>query len=301
MRGTHRGERPVSIGVQIRQRFSDQRFATLVQRFFIYTVLIMSSVAFLFPLFWMLSTSLKVKEKVMAMPPQLIPNPIDWANYPETMTAPDFDFPVLLKNTLTYGVIETFGIVISCTLVAYSFARMRWPGRDLFFILTLATMMVPGPVTLVPVYILFKQIGWIGSMLPLIVPGFFGSAFIIFLLRQFFMTIPMELSEAVIVDGGSHWTILWRIIVPLAKPALATVTLFEFLYCWTDFLGPLIYLNRAELFTLSIGLYAFRERWVIRYDLMMAAAAVLTIPILILFFFAQRTFIEGITLTGIKG
>jgi len=291
----------MSIGVQIRQRLSGQSFAGLVQRFLAYIVLIMASVAFLFPLFWMLSTSLKVKEKVMAMPPQLVPNPIDWANYPETMTASDFNFPVLLKNTLTYGVIETFGIVISCTLVAYSFARMRWPGRDLFFILTLATMMVPGPVTLVPVYILFKHLGWIGSMLPLIVPGFFGSPFIIFLLRQFFMTIPMELSEAAIVDGGSHWTILWRIIVPLAKPALATVTLFEFLYCWTDFMGPLIYLNRAELFTLSIGLYAFRERWVIRYDLMMAAAAVLTIPILILFFFAQRTFIEGITLTGIKG
>jgi len=237
----------------------------------------------------------------MAMPPQLIPNPVDWANYPETIMAPGFNFPVLLKNTLTYAIIETFGIVISCTLVAYSFARMRWPGRDLFFIATLASMMIPGTVTLVPLFILFKHLGWTGTMLPLIVPGFFGSAFNIFLLRQFFMTIPMELSEAAIVDGGSHWTILWRIIVPLAKPALATVTLFEFLYCWTDFMGPLIYLNREELFTLSIGLYTFRERWVIRYDLMMAAAMVITLPILVLFFFAQRTFIEGITLTGIKG
>jgi len=138
-------------------------------------------------------------------------------------------------------------------------------------------------------------------MYALIVPGFFGSPFNIFLLRQFFMTIPKELTEAAIVDGAHHGTILTQIVVPLAKPALATITLFEFLYCWTDFMGPLIYLNREELFTLSIGLYAFRERWVIRYDLMMAAATIVTIPILVLFFLAQRTFIEGITLTGIKG
>jgi ABC-type glycerol-3-phosphate transport system permease component len=291
----------MGISRQVRQRFTSLRFINFVQDFFVYTILIIASLAFLFPLYWMASTSLKVEEHIMDVPPQMIPNPVDWMNYPETMTAPGFDFPTLLKNTLTYGIVETFGIVISCTLVAYSFARMRWPGRNLFFVLTLATMMVPSAVTLVPEFLIFRRLGWTGSLLPLIVPGFFGSAFNIFLLRQFFMTIPMELSEAAIVDGASHWKILTRVILPLAKPALATVTLFEFLYCWTDFMGPLIYLNREEDFTLSIGLYAFRERWVIRYDLMMAAAMVVTIPILILFFLAQRTFIEGITLTGIKG
>jgi len=291
----------MSIRAQVRRKFASLSFIRMIQRILIYAVLSVASIAFLFPLYWMASTSLKVEEHVMDMPPQLIPDPVDWANYPETMVAPGFDFLTLLKNTLTYGVLETFGIVISCTLVAYSFARMRLPGRDLFFIATLATMMIPGTVTLVPVFILFKRIGWIGTLLPLIVPGFFGSAFNIFLLRQFFMTIPMELSEAAIVDGASHWKILWQIILPLAKPALATVTLFEFLYCWTDFMGPLIYLTREETFTLSIGLWAFRERWFIRYDLMMAAAMIVTIPILLLFFFAQRTFIEGITLTGLKG
>jgi multiple sugar transport system permease protein len=284
-----------------RKRTASIRVTRAAQRTAIYLALIVASIAFLFPLFWMVSTSLKAKEQVMAVPPQLIPNPIEWSNYPEAMTAPDFNFPVLLKNTMAYAVIETFGIVISCVLVAYSFARMRWPGRDFFFILTLASMMIPGTVTLVPVFIFFKEIGWYGSMAPLIVPGFFGSAFNIFLLRQFFMTIPIELTEAARVDGASHWRILWQIVVPLATPAIATITLFEFLYCWTDFMGPLIYLSKESLYTLSLGLYAFRGRWEIRYDLMMAAAMVVTLPILILFFMAQRTFIEGIALTGVKG
>jgi len=286
---------------QLRRRLSGRTFTRSFQRLLIYLILALASAAFLFPLFWMLSTSLKAKEQVMAMPPQFIPNPIRWANYVDTLNAPDFPFLNLLKNTLEYGVFETFGIVISCTLAAYGFARMRWPGRDFFFILTLASMMVPGTVTLIPTFLVFKWLGWTGTMYALIVPGFFGSPFNIFLLRQFFMTIPKELTEAAIVDGAHHGTILTQIVVPLAKPALATITLFEFLYCWTDFMGPLIYLNREKLFTLSIGLYAFRERWVIRYDLMMAAATIVTIPILVLFFLAQRTFIEGITLTGIKG
>jgi multiple sugar transport system permease protein len=277
------------------------RATRFAQNTLVYLVLIVCSIAFLFPLFWMVSTSLKVQEKVMQMPPQLIPSPVDWANYLEAMTIPGFDFPVLLKNTLVYCVAETFGMVLSCVLVAYSFARLRWPSRDFFFILTLATMMIPGTVTLIPTFIIFKDLGWIGTMAPLIVPGFFGSAFNIFLLRQFFMTIPVELSDAALVDGASHLRILTTIIVPLAKPAIATITLFEFLWCWTDFMGPLIYLTDESTFTLSLGLYAFRGRWVVRYDLMMAATMVVTLPILILFFLAQRTFIEGIALTGIKG
>lgn len=291
----------MGIVAQVRRRFGSQRFIKLMQNVVVYAILIAASFAFLFPLYWMASTSLKVQEHVMDLPPQMFPDPIDWANYPETLTAPGFDFLNLLRNTMTYAVLETIGIVIACTLAAYGFSRLRWPGRNSFFLLTLGTMMIPSAVTLVPEFLLFNSLGWTGSMLPLIVPGYFGSAFNIFLLRQFFMTIPMELSEAAIVDGANHWKILVRIVLPLAKPVLATVTLFEFLYCWTDFMGPLIYLNREELYTLSIGLYAFRERWVIRYDLMMAAAMIVTIPILVLFFFAQRTFIEGITLTGIKG
>jgi multiple sugar transport system permease protein len=291
----------MSMTAAVRKKLSSQSAVRSLQRLAVYLLLIAASAAFLIPLLWMISTSLKVKEQVMAMPPRFIPDPIRWANYYDTLTAPDFPFLTLLKNTLYYGVVETFGIVISCTLAAYGFARLRWPGRDFCFILTLASMMIPGTVTLIPTFLIFKYLGWIGTMSPLIIPGFFGSPFNIFLLRQFFMTIPTELSEAAIVDGASHWTILLRVVVPLAKPALATITLFEFLYCWTDFMGPLIYLNRKELYTLSIGLYAFRERWEIRYDLMMAAATIVSVPILIMFFLAQRTFIEGITLTGIKG
>ena len=267
----------------------------------LYAVLIVSAGAFLVPLLWMVSTSLKEQTKVMQVPPQFIPNPVDWGNYREALTAPDFPFLTLLKNTLLYTVLESLGILIVCPLVAYSFSRLRWPGRNAMFVATLASMMIPGTVTLVPVFIFFKNLGWVGSMAPLIVPGYFGSAFMIFLLRQFFASIPIELTESALLDGASHLTILWSLIVPLAKPAIAAVALFEFLYCWNDFMGPLIYLQRQELFTFSIGLYAFRERWEIRYDLMMAAAMIVTLPILLLFFFAQRTFIEGITLTGIKG
>ncbi len=285
----------------VQGRFASIRLLTIIQRTVVYVLLTIVGIAFLFPLYWMLITSVKSRQHIMDMPPQLIPNPVVWQNYPTALTAPGFDFPVLLRNTLTYAVLETIGIVIATTLVAYSFSRLRWPGRNILFILTLATMMIPDTVTLIPVFVMFRRMGWTGTMLPLIVPGYLGSAWNIFLLRQFFMTIPNELSEAAIVDGASHPRILWHVILPLAKPALATVTLFEFLFCWNDFFGPLIYLNRQELYTLSIGLYAFRERWEIRYDLMMAAATVVTVPILILFFFAQRTFIEGITLTGIKG
>lgn len=270
-------------------------------RVLLYLVLIVAAAAFLLPLVWMLSTSLKEQSDVMKVPPQFIPNPIDWGNYSEALTATDFPFFSLLKNTLFYTVLETLGTLIVCPFVAYAFSRLRWPGRDAMFVATLASMMVPGTVTLVPTFILFKALGWVGSMAPLIIPGYFGSAFQIFLLRQFYASIPIELTESAFLDGATHFRILWSLIVPLAKPALAAVALFEFLYCWNDFMGPLIYLQRQELFTFSIGLYAFRERWEIRYDLMMAAAMVVTLPILILFFFAQRTFIEGITLTGIKG
>jgi ABC-type glycerol-3-phosphate transport system permease component len=280
---------------------STERIRWYVRQTLLYVALIVSAAAFLIPLLWMLSTSLKEQGKVMQTPPQFIPNPVDWGNYKEALTAEDFPFLTLLKNTMTYTVFETLGIMIVCPLVAYSFSRLRWPGRDAFFVATLASMMIPGTVTMVPVFIFFKWLNWIGTMLPLIVPGYFGSAFMIFLLRQFFGSIPMELTESALLDGASHLRILWSLIVPLAKPALAAVALFEFLYCWNDFMGPLIYLQSRSLFTFSIGLYAFRERWEIRYDLMMAAATVVTLPILVLFFFAQRTFIEGITLTGMKG
>ena len=301
MSGRAIAQAPTKRSVGLRQRLTGRTFTSASQRLLIYIVLVSAAVAFLFPLLWMVSTSLKVKSQVMAMPPKLIPDPIRWANYPDALNAPNFPFLILLKNTLTYTLLSTLGVMISCPLAAYSFSRLRWPGRDTVFLATLATMMIPGTVTLIPTFIIYRYLGWTGSYLPLIVPAFFGGAFYIFLLRQFFMSIPMELSEAAFVDGASHLTIMVRIVLPLARPAIATVALFEFLACWNDFMGPLIYVTNEKLYTLSLGLYAFRERWELRYDLMMAAGLVVTAPILVLFFFTQRTFIEGIALTGIKG
>ena len=186
-------------------------------------------------------------------------------------------------------------------MVAYAFARLRWWGRDVWFVLTLSAMMIPGPVVLIPLFLIFKDIGWVGTFKPLIVPAFLGSPFFIFLLRQFFLTIPMDLSDAARIDGAGDWGIFWRVILPLTQPALTTVALFTFLGCWNDFLGPLIFLNDGSKYTLAVGLAAFRGQYRTQWDLMMAAATVITLPIVIIFFFAQKRFIQGITLTGMKG
>lgn len=194
------------------------------------------------------------------------------------------------------------GTVFSNALIAYGFARLRWRGRDAFFALSLATMMVPFPVLMVPLYGLFTRLGWIGTLLPLWVPAFFGSAFNIFLLRQFFRTIPEELSEAARIDGCSEWTIFWRIILPLSKPVLATVALFHFLYAWNDFMGPLLYLTRRQSFTLARALQSYQsQQGGSQWHYLMAASAVTTLPIIVLFFLTQKTFIQGIATTGSKG
>jgi multiple sugar transport system permease protein len=194
------------------------------------------------------------------------------------------------------------GTVFSNALAAYAFSRLRWKGRDLFFIVTLATMMVPFPVVMVPLYGVFKSLGWIGTFRPLWVPAFFGSAFNIFLLRQFFRGVPFELSEAATIDGANEWKIFWEVVIPLAKPALAVVALFTFIASWTDFLGPLIYLTDQKTFTLSLGLAAYQSRnggtdW----NLLMAASTIVVAPVVVLFFLTQKLLVRGIALTGLKG
>ena len=203
--------------------------------------------------------------------------------------------------TIKIAVPSVIGTLASCSLAGYGFSRIEAPGRDLLFYIMLSTMMVPWAVTMVPVFILFKQLGWTGTYLPLIVPRFFGSAYYIFLFRQFFKTIPMELSEASILDGCSQFGILWRIILPLAKPIIVTVGLFEFSRVWNDYLAPLIFLNRQEHFTIALGLTYFLDRDRPMWNLAMSGATLAVMPVLIAFFFAQRSFIEGITLTGMKG
>jgi len=222
-----------------------------------------------------------------------------WENYPRALRT--FPFLLYTRNTLLIAVSVVIGTLVSCSVVAYGFARMRWPGRDLAFILVLATMMLPDQALVLPRFIMFRHLGWIGTFKPLIVPAFFGTAFDIFLLRQFFLTLPGELSDAARIDGCSELGILWRIVVPLSKPALATVALLTFIWCWLDFMGPLVYLNDESMYTLALGLAAFLGRHGADWSGLMAAGTVVIAPIVAIFFLAQRTFIRGIALTGMKG
>lgn len=210
-------------------------------------------------------------------------------------------FFTYLKNTVYITLFNVVASVTSCSLVAYGFARIRWPGREALFIVLVSTLMIPFPVTLIPTFLIFRDLGWINTPHPLTWPAFCGNAFFIFLLRQFYMTIPEELSSAAKIDGASEFQIYRLIILPLARPALAVVALFSFLSNWNDFLGPLIYLSDREQYTLAIGLYGFLSRSGTAFGPLMAAATMIVAPIVVLFFLTQRTFIQGITLTGIKG
>lgn len=270
-----------------------------VELFLKHFILIVIAISFVFPLYWMIVTSLKPSFEQMTWPPVWIPNPFDWSNYPSALQFEPFFHYIL--NTLKYGVVSVIGTVVSSSLVAYGFSRVTWPERNFLFVLMLATLMLPFQVTMIPLFILFKAFGWVGSLKPLMVPAFFGSAFNIFLLRQFFNSIPFTLSEAAYMDGANEFTIYLRIMLPLAKPALATVALFQFIYAWNDFLGPLIYVNNQAMYTLSLGLQFYVSSYGTQWGLLMAASTIATLPIVILFFFTQKTFIQGISLTGLKG
>jgi multiple sugar transport system permease protein len=266
----------------------------------IYILLITGSIIMLTPFFWMLSTSLKESWQVFTWPPQWIPNPIKWENYITTFTS--LPFGTWLGNTVLITVVTIIGTVLSCTIVAYGFARFRAPGREFLFLVMLATMMLPGTVTMIPVFYLFKSLGWVNTYLPLIVPSFFGNAFFIFLLRQFFKGIPVELEDAAKIDGLGTLGILWRVILPLTLPALTTVAIFQFNGAWNDFMGPLIYLNDPDLYTLALGINFFKSQNDVQWNYLMTASVVTMLPSLILFFIGQKYFIESISLTGgVKG
>jgi multiple sugar transport system permease protein len=285
--------------VKHRSWFARKQVRNIIRSILIHSALMPAAFLFLLPFFWMVSTSLKTDEQLYTYPPVWIPYPLNWANYPNAVTY--ITFFLYLRNTLIIAVVSTIGALISCSLVAYSLSRIPWPGRNFLFLLTIATLMLPFQVTLIPLFLVFKSLGWVGDFRPLIIPHFFGSGLYIFLLRQFFMTIPMELSEAARIDGASEFRIYSSIILPLAKPALATVAIFEFIARWRDYLGPLIYLNDQKLYTLSLGLYEYSSQYGREWGLLMAASVLITLPIILLFFFLQKTFVQGITLTGIKG
>lgn len=273
----------------------------------IHVALILCSILFIFPLVWLVSTSLKPIGETMRQPPTLIPSVVQWHNYKDAFVYESdklgyIPFLVYGRNTLMLCILCVAGTVTSNAMVAYAFARLRWPGRDFIFAVTLATMMVPFPVTMVPMYGLYRNMGWIGSFKPLWVPAWFGTAFYIFLLRQFFRSIPFELSDAARVDGCSEFQIFRMILLPLAKPALAVVALFTFMGTWNDFLGPLIYLLDQKTFTLSLGLQFYQsQHGGTQWNLLMAASTIVVTPVIVLFFFTQKQFIQGIAVTGLKG
>jgi multiple sugar transport system permease protein len=263
--------------------------------------LITVTIVFLLPFYWMIISAFKENTLVFSNPINWFPNPIRWQNFPEAFNYPGFPFLKFLWNSTYYAGGVTVGTILSCSLAGYAFARLRYPGRDLIFSITIGSLMIPGIVTFIPVFLLFKNLGWLGSYKPLIVPAFFGNAFFIFMMRQFFNAMPEELADAARVDGAGEFMIFWRIMLPLVRPALIVMAVFTFLWTWHEFFGPLIYLNQQEQYPLSLGLYAFRSRRTTEWGLMMAGATLATAPLVILFFFAQRYFLEGIKMTGLKG
>jgi multiple sugar transport system permease protein len=277
-----------------------------MRQVWIQAALISLSILFMLPLVWMVVTALKPLDETMTSPPTWVPSKMLWSNFGEAFSYNSKDlgyipFLVYGQNTLYVTILAVIGAVVSNSLVAYSFARLEWKGRDLLFGVTLATMMVPGPVLMVPLYALFKEFGWIGTFRPLWVPAFFGSAFNIFLLRQFLKTIPLELTEAAKLDGASEWRTFLDVIVPLARPALMVVAVFTFMWAWNDFMGPLLYLTDQKTFTLSMGLQFFQSQHTgTPWNLLMAASLIVVLPVIIVFFFAQRVFVEGIATTGLK-
>jgi multiple sugar transport system permease protein len=284
--------------VGARQIQSARHWASTLSR---HALLGVVSVAFMVPFYWMIASALKDNSQIFARPIVWWPDPVHWDNFSKAMNYPGFPFVRFLLNSLYYAGFVTFGTVLSCAAVAYGFARLRFPGRDALFLLTIATMMIPGIVTFIPTYVLFKTFGVIGTYAPLIIPSFLGNAFFIFMLRQFFMGLPWELSDAARVDGASEWRIFWQIMLPLVRSALLVVAVFTFLGTWHEFFGPLIYLSDNSQYPLSLGLFAFRSQRTTEWSLMMAASTLATLPLVIVFFLAQRSFLQGITLTGLKG
>ena len=265
----------------------------------VYGALMILAALFAAPLIWMISTSLKTEAAAIATPPTLVPDPLVWSNYVDALS--QIGFPIALRNTLIIVIPSVIGSVVSCCFVAYGFARIRWPGRDIVFVILLATMMLPSQVTFIPLYVVYSRLGWVGTFLPLILPSFFGSPFLIFLLRQFFLGIPSELCDAARIDGANDLRILTRIVVPLSWPALITVALFTLVDKWTDFFNPLIYLRDPSLRPLSLAVQVFQSSHTVDWPLSMAASVAITAPLVIIYFFAQRKFIEGVALSGIKG
>ncbi len=278
-----------------------------LERWFAFAGILLMCTGFLIPFAWMISTSLKTIDNTMLSPPQYLPHPVEFHNYADVINSPKIDFPLYTRNTLLIAVLAVIGTTLSSAVVAYGFAKIKFRGRGPLFVVMLSTMMIPFPVIMLPLFIVFRFIDehtfiqMFGTFKPLWLPAWFGNAFCIFLLRQFFMTIPDDMSEAARIDGCSEWRIFWRIILPLSRPALAVVALLTFMSSWNNFMGPLIFLQNPQQYTLALALQSYQSQqngtdW----NLLMAASALVMMPVLLLFLLTQKTFIEGIATTGIK-
>jgi multiple sugar transport system permease protein len=258
-----------------------------------------AALVMLVPFYWMLISSLKTNAQIFVQPVEWLPSPPRWSNYKDALTYPGFNFLRLLWNSVYYSGLTTIGTVISSAFVGYGLARFNFPGRNLLFGVTIATLIIPGVVTFIPTYVLFQKVGLLGSYAPLILPAFLGNAFWIFMLRQFFLGIPRELIDAARMDGANEFRIFWQIMLPLIKPALIVVAVFTLLTTWNDFFGPLIYLSDPDSYPLSLGLYAFRAQRSTEWAMLMAASVLVTIPVILLFSVGQRYFMTGIKTTGL--
>ena len=280
--------------------FNLYRSLRLTETLSVHVVVLAGALFFAFPFYWLIITSLKTDAQLFIWPPALIPSPVELKHYGEALQA----VPLVryFGNSLYLAVLNVVGVLISCSLVAYAFARYKAPGSRVLFAVLLATMMLPAHVTMIPLFLVFRGLDWVDTLRPLWVPAFLGNAFFIFLLRQFFMSIPLELFDAARIDGCSEFGQFWRIMLPLSKPALTTVAIFQFQFTWNDFLGPLIYINSQDKKPLALGLQDFyKTQNTVEWQQLMAASVMMVLPVVLLFFFLQRYFIEGIALTGLKG
>ncbi|MCE5315221.1 MAG: carbohydrate ABC transporter permease [Armatimonadota bacterium] len=265
----------------------------------IYILIIAGAALFLIPLMWMLTVSLSTPQEVAQPGIRLFPTQFRWSNYKTALTL--MPFAKYALNTMTVTFLAVIGGMLSSAMVAFAFARLKAPGKDGLFVVMLSTMMLPAMVTMIPLFIIFKSLGWYDTLLPLIVPAFFGNAFYIFLMRQFFMTIPVDLEDAAKIDGCGTFRIFWQIIMPLSKPVLVSVAVFSFVAHWNDFLTPLIYLNSVDKRTLALGLATFSDVWGVDIVSLMAASTAVLLPVLVIFFLAQKYFVQGVVMTGMKG
>ncbi|MGE3268055.1 MAG: carbohydrate ABC transporter permease [Chloroflexota bacterium] len=266
-----------------------------------YVLCVLIAALTVFPFLWMVSTSFKLPSEAITLPPQWIPSPFTLENYTKLFTSSLLPFPIFFLNSLKITSLVVIGRLFVCSLGAYGFARLEFPGRDAAFAMLLASLMVPEVVQIIPLYIGYAQIGWIDTHWPLIIPPIVANTFGTFLLRQFFLSIPKDLEEAATIDGANHFDIYWRIMLPLAKPALATLAIFTFMASWNDFLHPLIFLNSTQNFTLTVGLAFFQGQAATDYTRLMAGVVVSVLPIMVVYAAAQQYFTRGVILSGVKG